>query len=454
MIFRLQAFSTEADITSKVYCNTETFRDRNVTLVQSLQSMTKDRTTSMAFSRAKQLLLLLLILSLTASQGFGATKRKRGKSRPVVAKAATRPPNAAKALRKHKPAVRRGRLQRAAAVPAVPGADIAHGPWIEPTFTSDVTSTDAIDGEDLMVRRAAVEALGGYNGTVVVTDPNNGRILTIVNQKLAFRSGFQPCSTIKIVAALAGLAEGVIDRETNVHLYGRTSMNLTNALAHSNNNYFANVGIKLGYEKVAYYARLFGLGEKAGLGIPEEQAGTLPPAPPANGGMGMMTSFGEGIQLTPLELASLVSAVANGGTLYYLQHPRSQSEVLNFVPRVKRQLTIQKSIPELKPGMSAAVDFGTARRAAYDPNEPIFGKTGTCTDRVTPTHLGWFGSFNDVNNRKLVVIVLLTGGRGVSGPVASGIAGQVYRNLSQQKFFANTRSVTPLALVSGSSFQD
>lgn len=408
----------------------------------------------MTTHRGKQLLLFLLAMCLVTTPGFGATKKRHSK-KPVVAKAATKPPNAAKTLRRHKAAIRHGRLRRAAAIESVvPGAEIAHGPWVEPTFTNDVTSGDVIDGEDLMVRRAAVEALGNYNGTVVVTDPNNGRVLSIVNQKLAFRNGFQPCSTIKIVAALAGLAEGVIDRETNVHLYGRTSMNLTNALAHSNNNYFANVGIKLGYDKVAYYARLFGLGEKAGLAIPEEQPGTLPPAPPPNGGMGMMTSFGEGIQLTPLELASLVGSVANGGTLYYLQHPRSQAEVLNFVPRVKRRLSIEKSIPDLKPGMSAAVDFGTARRASYDPNEPIFGKTGTCTDRATPTHLGWFGSFNDVNNRKLVVVVLLTGGHGVSGPVASGIAGKVYHNLSQQKFFANTRTITPLALVSGSSFQD
>ena len=82
-------------------------------------------------------------------------------------------------------------------------------------------------GEDLTVRRAAVEALGPYNGTVVVADPQTGRILTIVNQKLAFRGGFQPCSTVKIYAALAGLNEGIIDTDTNVRLYGRTSMNLT-----------------------------------------------------------------------------------------------------------------------------------------------------------------------------------------------------------------------------------
>ena len=328
---------------------------------------------------------------------------------------------------------------------------VAGGPWLEPTF-ADSTIGDSVDGEDLTVRRAAVDALGPYNGTVVVADPDTGRVLTVVNQKTAFGSGFQPCSTVKIYAALAGLNEGIIARDTSVRLYGRTSMNLTTALAHSNNPYFANIGVRLGYDKIAYYARLFGLGEKAGLNIQKEEAGGIPDGPPANGGMGMMTSFGEGITLTPLQLAATLSAIANGGTLYWLQYPKTQEEAQRLVPRVKRQLPIQDLIPEVTPGMLGAVEYGTARRAAYDPNEPIFGKTGTCTDRRTPTHLGWFGSFNTVGTKKLVVVVLLTGGRPVSGPVASGIAGQVYRNLSEQRFFAKTPAVSPVALVSGASW--
>ncbi|HYP06778.1 MAG TPA: penicillin-binding transpeptidase domain-containing protein [Bryobacteraceae bacterium] len=328
---------------------------------------------------------------------------------------------------------------------------VAGGPWLEPTF-ADSTVGDNVDGEDLTVRRAAVDALGPYNGTVVVADPQTGRILTIVNQKTAFRSGFQPCSTVKVYAALAGLNEGIIDRDTSVRLYGRTSMNLTTALAHSNNPYFANIGVRLGYDKIAYYSRLFGLGEKAGLNIEQEEAGGIPDGPPANGGMAMMTSFGEGITLTPLQLAATLSAIANGGTLYWLQYPKNAQEAEGLVPRVKRQLPIQELIPEVMPGMLGAVEYGTARRAAYDPNEPIFGKTGTCTDRRSPTHLGWFGSFNKVGNKKLVVVVLLTGGRPVSGPVASGIAGQVYRNLSEQRFFAKQRTVSPVALVSGASW--
>jgi cell division protein FtsI/penicillin-binding protein 2 len=132
-----------------------------------------------------------------------------------------------------------------------------------------------------------------------------------------------------------------------------------------------------------------------------------------------------------------MSAIANGGTLYYLQYPKSQAEAEALTPKVKRHLPIQNQIPELTPGMLGATEYGTARRAAYDPNEPIFGKTGTCTDRDTPTHLGWFGSFQEVNGRKLAVVVLLTGGRYVNGPAASGVAGQIYRTLAQQKFTAS-----------------
>jgi hypothetical protein len=66
--------------------------------------------------------------------------------------------------------------------------------------------------------------------------------------------------------------------------------------------------------------------------------------------------------------------------------------------------------------------------------------------------LGWFGSFNEVAGRKLVVVVLLTGGRLVNGPVAAGVAGAVYRNLSHQQFFAKTRPLSPVAIVSGSSW--
>jgi cell division protein FtsI/penicillin-binding protein 2 len=322
---------------------------------------------------------------------------------------------------------------------------IKGGPWREPTF-ADSTTGDWTAGEDPVVRRAAEEALGPYNGTVVVADPHTGRILALVNQKLALKSGYQPCSTIKIVAGLAALREGIVDRDTPVSLARRYSLNLTNALATSNNSYFAKLGEKLGFERLTYYGRLFGLGERAGLNIEGEQPGIFPATPPP-GGLGLMMSFGHGISLTPLELTSILSMVANGGTLYYLQHPRSPEEVANFVPRVKRQVQLAPQFEELKPGMMGAVEFGTARRAGVNNTDAIFGKTGTCTDERSPTHLGWFGSFNDAGRNKLTVVVLLTGGKPVNGPVASGVAGAVYRNLAAADYFSQPRPISASAFI-------
>ena len=316
--------------------------------------------------------------------------------------------------------------------------------WDEPTY-ADSTEGDNVDGEDLDVRRAAVEALGPLNGSVVVSDPDTGRILTMVNQKLALSDGYQPCSTIKVPVAFAALSEGIIERETMLRIYGRTKMNLTTALAKSNNQYFAKLGEELGYEKVSYYAHLFGLGEKAGLDIPGEHPGHFPPAPPKNGGMGMLTSFGEEIQLTPLQLAAIMGAISNGGTLYYLQHPLSQVDIAGFVPRVKRRLDIGSQIPEVEPGMRGAVEYGTARRINAVTDDPIMGKTGTCSDRRT--HLGWFGSFEEINGRKVVVAVLLTGGKPSIGPAAAGVAGKVYRNLATGNFFT-ARTIAPAAFLS------
>src|SRR4051794_17781807 len=320
-------------------------------------------------------------------------------------------------------------------------------PWTEPTY-ADSTVGDSIEGEDPDVRRAAVEAIGPYNGTVIVADTQTGRILTIVNQKLGLKGAFQPCSTVKMVVSLASLSEGVVDSRLPVHLTRRYSMNMTEALAKSNNLYFAKLGQQLGFDRVSKYAKLYGLGEKAGLDILGEEPGFLTEEPPPTG-VGMMTSFGDGIRVTPLELTSIVTSIANGGTMYYLQYPRSEEELKKFVPRIKRTLDIGRFVSQLKAGMLGAVEHGTARRAIFDPNEPVLGKTGTCTDTAQPgVHLGWFGSFNEVGRNKVAVVVLLTGGRGISGPIASGVAGNVYRNLTAQHFFAPDQPGVNTALMS------
>jgi penicillin-binding protein 2 len=370
-----------------------------------------------------QLLTLFLFLTLLADFSSAATTRRRRYPRKRASHAV--------AVKKSAPIVRQVVATRPGS-PARPSAPIVRGgPWLEPTY-ADSTLGDNVDGEDLEVRRAAVEALGAFNGSVVVVDPTNGRILSMVNQRVALGGGFQPCSTIKVSVALAALREKVIDPANTKVKVGRGRIDLTYALAHSNNFYFATLGQKLGFERMSHYAHLFGYGENAGLNVAGEQPGRFPAAAPNNGGVGMLTSFGEEIRQTPLQLAALMSAVANGGTLYYLQYPRTPAEARGFVPRVKRQLDIEPLIPVLKPGLHGAVDFGTARRAQQE--EPIAGKTGTCTD--SQTHLGWFGSFNDVGRKKLVVVVLLTGGRPAIGPRAAAVAGDVYRRLSEIRYFA------------------
>ena len=300
----------------------------------------------------------------------------------------------------------------------------------------DPTIGDNVDGDDLLIRRAAVAALGTFAGSVVVVDPSTGRILSMVNQNLALKTGFVPCSTIKLVTALAGLTEGLVSKNTTVFTGRYTSYNLTQALARSNNQYFNILGTRLGFDRVHHYAEMLGLGERAGIDIPGEQPGILPLETPAHGGVGMMTSFGTGISMTPLELAALLSAIANGGTMYYLQYPRTQEEADHFTPKVKRPLQLAPTgIEDIKFGMRGAVDFGTARRAGYDSTEPILGKTGTCTDFQTASHMGWFGSFNEVGTHRLVVVVMLTGGTNVSGPIAAGVAGNIYRRLSAERYF-------------------
>ena len=320
-------------------------------------------------------------------------------------------------------------------------------PWTEPTF-ADSTIGDSIEGDDLVVRKAAADALGRYNGTVVVSDPQTGRILSIVNQKLALKGAFQPCSTVKVIVSFAALRESIVNADTRVKLSRRYSLDMTTALARSVNSYFARLGEELGFERVEAYSKLFGLGEKAGLDIPGEEAGYLASEPPKTG-VGMMTSFGDGIRLTPLELTSIVTAVANGGTMYYLQYPKNQNDAEHFVPRVRRELDIARYIPAIRPGMMGAVEYGTARRAVFDQTDPVLGKTGTCTDTAQPgVHLGWFGSFNEVGRNRVVVVVLLTGGRGVAGPVAAQVAGSVYRNLAAQNYFGPEPTATPTTLVS------
>jgi penicillin-binding protein 2 len=312
-----------------------------------------------------------------------------------------------------------------------------------PTYADSVSADDPTY-DDPIVRQAAVEALGRYNGSVVAVDPNTGRILTVVNQKIAFSDGYIPCSTIKPTIAIAALEENVITNDTMLKVGRRKYMNLTEALAHSNNAFFEELGRRMGFDTVSKYGRLLGLGELSGYNLPDEHPGAFPTQPPVLGGVARMSSFGEGIQITPLQLAALAAAFANGGTLYYLQYPRTQEEVQNFEPKVKRDLNIASVLPEVREGMLAAVLYGTGR-LSYDVggDETPLGKTGTCDDHTNPSRIGWFVSYADETHPKIALAVLLRGNtRRVKGPTAAQVAGGIYRRLRQQNYFAVATTTT------------
>ena len=305
-----------------------------------------------------------------------------------------------------------------------------------PTYANS-TKDDVPEFDDPQVRQAAVSALGRFNGTVVVVDPNNGRVLSIVNQRLAFSEGFQPCSTFKPVVGIAALEEGIITRDTMVQVARRRYLNLTEALAHSNNKFFESIGKQMGFDTVSRYGRLFGLGEPAGHNIFEEHPGLFPAKPPEYGGVARMSSFGEGIHITPLQMASIGATLANGGTVYYLQYPRTEEERRNFAPLVKRKLDIAAYLPDVREGMLAAVLYGTGR-SAFDPyGEQTLGKTGTCNDQGS--RLGWFMSYSDQIKPRLVVAVLLRGrNHVVNGGSAADVAGRVFSRLRAENYFAQS----------------
>ena len=285
---------------------------------------------------------------------------------------------------------------------------------------------DDLSGEDPEVRRVAINALGHHAGTVVVMDPMTGRVYSMVNQEWALRRGFKPCSTIKLVTGVAGLSENAIPQVDTVGDGYR--IDLTSALAHSDNPFFQTVGTKIGSEKMVSYARELGLGEKTGINVPFEFAGKLPEIK-----VGVterrMFSHADGFEVTPLQLGTLVSAMANGGRLLVPQIPHSVKETNKMSVKVRRQLPITTDVwQRMVPGMVGAVNYGSGRKA-YDPTQTVAGKTGTCIGQN-----GWVGLFTSyapLANPRLAVVVIAEGTDG-RRHFPAAVAGEIYRQLNHR----------------------
>jgi len=327
-------------------------------------------------------------------------------------------------LREILEARRRAEAARLAAIARQRALDQALRDEVQGMIARDNTS-----GEDAQVRQVAINALGNHAGTVVVMDPLTGKVYSIVNQEWALRRGFKPCSTIKLVTGVAGLSENIIPPSELTLASDRPRMDLTSALAHSDNPYFEHVGNGLGFDKMIQYAKELGLGEKTGANVSFEYPGKLPENKPGFT-MRRMFSYADGFEVTALQLGNLVSAMANGGKLLVPQIPNTQDASAKFKPRVRRKLDIDGNVLQrMIPGMIGSVNYGSGRRA-YDPLQTVAGKTGTCNGG-NGSWVGLFTSYAPLANPRLAVVVI-TRGTDAHHHLPAAVAGQIYRDLHQR----------------------
>jgi membrane peptidoglycan carboxypeptidase len=291
--------------------------------------------------------------------------------------------------------------------------------------TGQNISRDDINGEDLEVRNAALNALGKEAGTVVVMEPQTGKVLSIVNQDWAIRKTFKPCSTIKLVTAVASIKEKVIDEKGNIKNYD-FPMDLTDALAYSNNAYFQLAGANLGQRKFFTYAHALGLGEPTGINSENEASGKIPNYK-FGSEINRSYSHGDDFEVTAVQLATVVSAITNGGRIVVPQIPKERTENASFVGYMKRELNLPKeTLQSVIPGMIGSVNYGTAQNS-FEPTLNVAGKTGSCI--ADGTWIGLFASVSSAINPKLAVVVITNGSK-ARGSKSAEIASKVYSFLA------------------------
>ena len=136
---------------------------------------------------------------------------------------------------------------------------------------------DDVSKENPLFREAALQALKGHRGSVIVMNPRTGQIYTIVNQDWAFRREWSAGSTFKMITSLAGIEENQLKESSKGFGYNSSmQMNLAKALAVYNNDYFKSLGQNLGSDTLIKYSKQFGLGEKTGIDYPGEIGGYVP----------------------------------------------------------------------------------------------------------------------------------------------------------------------------------
>ncbi len=356
---------------------------------------------------------------------------------------------------------------------------------------------------DAQLQQAAEAAFPpGRRGAVVALDPENGAVRVLVSRPAfapnAFARGdldaihtaltdpsspllnraiagqYPAGSTFKVIDALAALASGRFTPETRFtcngaltlgttvfHCWhsGHGSLPLVDALRHSCNVYFYQLGVRLGPEAIAATARALGLGARTGIPLPGEESGLVPdPAwktavarqfgldPAWKAGDSANLAIGQGALLvTPLQLAVAFAAVANGGRVL---RPQLLERVVHADGRVLRELQAEplRQVPfapatlaAVRAGLQQAVSAGTARNAAVFTDgtaldELPAGKTGTAqvgdrnrNNRVDPGEEphAWFVAWWPAQQPQLVVAVFVEHG-GYGGAAAAPVARQMF----------------------------
>ncbi len=354
---------------------------------------------------------------------------------------------------------------------------------------------------DQKLQRKAETLLDGVAGALVAIEPDSGRILAIASspsfnqnyfvdgmsydqwdslisnpfrplENKAIQGEYPPGSTYKIVTSIAGLSEGIIDETTTVfcpgyyrfgnRVYrcwkkgGHGEVDFRSAMTQSCDVYFYQVGQKLGVDRLAWYAKACGLGAATGIKLDKEAQGLVPTAAwkkrrvgvPWQKGETLSVAIGQGFNLaTPLQMAILAAAVANGGFRYQpillaAVTDSSGQVIYASKPKISGKLPADKKTLDLvKEGLWQVVngEKGTARRIRLDDFD-ISGKTGTSqvisrksydpdTVDIHPAHLkphAWFIAYGPSESARIAVAVLVEHGEhGSSG--AAPVAGELIK---------------------------
>mgnify|MGYP003296281174 CR=1 FL=1 len=316
------------------------------------------------------------------------------------------------------------------------------------------------DAIDQRLQRAATQALGDRRGTIIVMDPQTGRIRAIVNPEIAFTENYPLGSAIKPFTTLAALRSGVIDEDSRTlchekyshHAFQTTCshprdlppLNPTEAIAYSCNYYFSTVGEHLNEENFRSTLSEFGFGKQTGVNAAAEVAGQL-----QRGDWRPQNAIGEGnyLQATPIQVANAYAALVNGGRLFTPRLAKPEA----FVAESQADIVITNREREvIIKGMRGAVRYGSAEKAGlYSLPLYIFGKTGTATEIDGFRTHGWFAGLASQTanqtesnseaapgNVNLLVLVFLNRGHGVDAaevarPLFAAFASEI-ANLKSQ----------------------